>query len=60
MFDRVIYSNWHVIFPIAAFIVAAVIFSAMCWRALRMQRGQVEHFSRLPLADDEPPAPPHP
>ena len=59
MFDRVIYSNWHVIFPIAAFVVAAVIFGAMCWRALRMQRGQVDHFARLPLADDELPGPPH-
>jgi len=59
MFDRVIYADWHVIFPVAAFIVAAIFFTIMCWRALRMSRGQVEHFARLPLEDDARPPPSH-
>ena len=56
MFDRIIYPDWHVVFPLAAFIVAAVFFVVMSWRALRMKRADVDRFARLPLEDD--PGPP--
>ena len=59
MFERVIYADRYLIFAIMAFLVAAAIFSAMCWRALRMTRGQVEHFARLPLEDDARQSPSH-
>ncbi len=52
MFDRIIYADWHVVFPVVAFLAAAGIFAAICWRALRMKRGEVERFARLPLEDD--------
>jgi len=53
MFERVIYADRYLIFAIMAFLVAAAIFSAMCWR------GQVEHFARLPLEDDARQSPSH-
>lgn len=59
MFERVIFADRYLIFAIVAFVVAAAIFSAMCWRALRMSRGQVEHFARLPFQDDARPPPSH-
>jgi uncharacterized membrane protein len=59
MFERVTYADWHVIFPLAAFIVAAVFFVTMSWRALRMPRRQAERFARLPLEPDGRPLPPH-
>ena len=52
MFQRIIYADWHAVFPIAAFIVAAVFFTVMSWRALRMRRPEVERFARMPLEDE--------
>ncbi len=53
MFERIIYEDWHVVFPIAAFIVAATFFAVMSWHALRMKRPQVDRLARLPLEDDD-------
>ncbi len=52
MFDRIIYADWHVVFPVVAFLAAAGLFAAMSWRALRMKRPDVDRFARLPLDDD--------
>jgi hypothetical protein len=54
MFDRVIYADWHVVFPLVAFLAAAGFFAVMSWGALRMKRADVERFARLPLDDDPP------
>ncbi len=52
MFDRIIYADWHVVFPVIAFLAAATFFTVMSWRALRMKRTDVERLARLPLQDD--------
>ncbi len=57
MFERIQYEDWHVVFPIVAFVVAAVFFTFMSWRALRMKRPQVDRLARLPLDEDAPKTP---
>ncbi len=59
MFDRIVYADWHVVFPIVAFLAAAGIFAVLSWRALRMTRADVDRFARLPLEDDATPASRH-
>lgn len=59
MFERIVYEDWHVVFPVTAFIVAAIFFTVMSWRALRMKRPQIERLARLPLEDDPDPASRH-
>jgi len=54
MFQRVSYEAWQMVFPIVAFAVAATIFGAVIWRAIRMQRAQLDRLARLPLEDDAP------
>ena len=45
------------IFPVISLLLFVTIFSLALVRALRMDRGRVEHLSRLPLEIDETPAP---
>jgi hypothetical protein len=52
MFKRYIYEDWAMIFPVVAFITAACIFGYFVWRALRMQRSQVDRFSNLPFNEE--------
>ena len=54
MFQRVVYEEWQLIFPIIAFATAAGIFGAIVWRAVRMQRSQLERLARMPLEKDAP------
>jgi hypothetical protein len=56
MFNRLIYQDSAALFTIVAFAVAASIFVAVCWRALRMGRGQIERMENLPFATATPPA----
>jgi hypothetical protein len=49
MFRRIIYEDWQLIFPVAAFAVASCIYLAAAWRASRMSADQVERFARMPL-----------
>lgn len=59
MFRRLFFDDWVSLFPFIAFIVAATIFLTIAYRALRMRRGQVEHFENLPFNDQPSPAPHH-
>lgn len=56
MFQRLIYPDWQLVFPIVAFVAAAAIFGVMTSGALRMKRPQVERLARLPLEDEGPSA----
>lgn len=51
MFRRLILENWHVIFTIFAFSVAASVHLTLSWRALRMKREQTEKLAQLPFQD---------
>lgn len=56
MLQRLIQEDAAALFTFAAFITAASIFVALSWRALRMQRAQVERFEHLPFDTATPPA----
>jgi len=49
MFQRILYEDRQLVFPIVAFTAAAAFFVVMSWRALRMKRPQVERLARMPL-----------
>lgn len=52
MFKRLILEDYSVLCTVVAFIVAATIFIATVWRALRMPRAQIERFAQLPFEAD--------
>ena len=49
MFQRIVYEDWQLIFPIVAFAVASLIFLAAAWRASHMKSDQAEQLARLPF-----------
>lgn len=49
MFQRIIYEDWQLIFPIVALGVASLIFLAAAWRAAHMKPDQAEQLARLPF-----------
>ncbi|MDX2187221.1 MAG: hypothetical protein SFV32_09835 [Opitutaceae bacterium] len=51
MFKRLIFDHWVVLFPIAAFVTASVIYCTIAWCAVRMRRPQTERLANLPLND---------
>ena len=53
MFHRILYEDWQLVFPVVALAFAFAFFGVMCWRAVRMKREQVDHFSRLPLETED-------
>jgi hypothetical protein len=53
MFRRLVLENSAAFFTIAAFVIAAAIYLAFAWRALRMKRPQLAHFENLPFGDSE-------
>jgi hypothetical protein len=54
MFQRLILEDSAALYTIAAFSVAASIFLAVAWRALRMRRAQVDRFAQLPFETATP------
>jgi hypothetical protein len=54
MFKRVIYDNWSLIVPVAAFAFTATIYFVMVTRALLMKRGRSDQMAALPLEDVAP------
>ncbi len=49
MLTRIIYEDWHLIFPIVALAVASLIYIAAAWRASRMKPAQADRLARLPF-----------
>ena len=49
MFQRIIYEDWQLIFPVVALAVASLVYLAAGWRATRMKPEQLERLARLPL-----------
>jgi hypothetical protein len=56
MFKRVIYDNWSLIVPVAAFAFTSTIYFVMVIRALLMKRDRSEKMAFLPL-EEEPSTP---
>lgn len=54
MFRRLVLDHSMVYFTTVAFFVSASIFAAFLWRALRMKPKQVQNYSNLPFADENP------
>jgi hypothetical protein len=54
MFQRLILQDSAALYAVAAFSVAASIFVAFAWRALRMRRSQVDRLGRLPFETATP------
>ena len=52
MFQRIIYEDWQLIFPVVALAVASLVYLAAGWRATRMKPEQIERLARLPLEKD--------
>lgn len=52
MFQRIIYEDWQLIFPIVALAVASLIFLAAGWRAARMKPDQADHLAHLPFENE--------
>jgi flagellar biogenesis protein FliO len=52
MFQRVFYEDWQLVFPFVAFAAAVAFFCAVIWRAVRMQRRQLDRLARMPLEDE--------
>ncbi len=51
MFHRLIFDDWVVVFPLVAFITATAVYVSLTWSAVRMRRGQIDHFANLPFND---------
>ena len=49
MFQRIIYEDWQLIFPVVALAVASLVYLAAGWRAARMKPEQLARLARLPL-----------
>ncbi len=56
MFRRLILEDATALVTIVAFVVAASIYLAFAWRALRMKRPQLTRFANLPFETATPSA----
>lgn len=54
MFQRLVLQDSAALYTIAAFSVAASIFVAVAWRALRMRQTQIDRLGRLPFETATP------
>lgn len=54
MFKRLIFEDYAALCTLIAFIVAATIFIATVWRAIRMPKAQIQRFANLPFESDSP------
>ena len=56
MFKRLMLDETTAIVTFVAFIIVATIFISFVWRAIRMNRRQVEHLENLPFKTPTPSA----
>lgn len=56
MFKRLIFEDSAALFTVTAFITAVSIYLSIGWRALRMQRPQLERLENLPFTTATPAA----
>jgi hypothetical protein len=52
MFQRIIYEEWQLIFPIVALLVATLVYVCAAVRAAAMKPDQAERLARLPLENE--------
>ena len=53
MFDRVQYESWHIIFPIAGFLLLFGIFILLVMRVSRLPKSKVKHLAHLPFDEED-------
>jgi hypothetical protein len=51
MFQRIVYEDWQLIFPVVALIVATLVYGCAAWRTTSMKPKQADRLARLPLED---------
>jgi uncharacterized membrane protein YhhN len=51
MFQRIVYEDWQLIFPVVALIVATLVYGCAALRTSTMKPDQAERLSRMPLED---------
>lgn len=56
MLERIVTGNAEAICLVASLVIAASIFVAVAWRALRMKRPDVGRFAQLPFETPTPAA----
>lgn len=49
MFQRIIYEDWQLIFPVVALAVASLVYLAAAWRASRMKSADSKRLANLPF-----------
>ena len=52
MFQRIIYEDWQLIFPIVALAVASLVYVAAGWRATRMKPAVRDRLANLPFENE--------
>ena len=51
MFQRIVYEDWQLIFPIVALVVATLVYGCAALRTSNMKPKQADRLARLPLED---------
>lgn len=59
MFQRMHVEDWALCLPIISFLIFAVVFAIVSWRALRLGEAKRNYLASLPL-DETPDTPKHP
>ena len=54
MFRRLFLEDWMSVFTLIAFVTALSVYVTLFFRALRMQRAQVNRFAQLPFDEERP------
>jgi hypothetical protein len=49
MFQRIVYEDWQLIFPVVALAVASLVYVAAAWRASHMKPADSKRMANLPF-----------
>ena len=52
MFQRIIYEDWQLVFPVVALAVALLVYLAAGWRASRMKPAESARLAHLPFENE--------
>ena len=52
MFQRIIYEDWQLVFPVVALAVASLVYLAAGWRASRMKPAESARLAHLPFENE--------
>jgi hypothetical protein len=51
MFQRIVYEDWQLIFPVVALVVASLVYACAALRGATMKSEQADRLARLPFED---------